>query len=461
MKNLIITIALIFISNSLISQNAVIATPEFVIKEEQPLTLEECIAFAILNNPNLHSIQLAEQANNFKIKEIKASGLPQVNATGQWSHNYALAEQILPGEVFGQPGTSVAVKFGVANTLIGNLEVNQLLYSKSYFTGLKAAKTSQSLVELNTFKTKEDLVYNIAQIYLQLQITEKQKEILNTNINRINQLIDISQIQFEEGLIKKIDVDQLRVNKTNLLTELQNVKIGVVQQLNLLKFYMGMSPNSDIAIAEYVQEGDRYPVSEELVLTANTNLQLLNKQMELNELDMENIRAGYYPTLSAFARYGWQGQTDKLFSNDDANNIQGSPTGVFGLSLNVPIFDGFQRKNQTQQKQIKERQLMLDQKYMKHSIEMEFANAKNALRQNKTLLESQKGNMKLAEELYGVTKLSYQEGIAPLTELLNAEQSLKEAQTQYLTSLLQLNLAELDQMKASGQLATLIKAANN
>ena len=42
------------------------------------------------------------------------------------------------------------------------------------------------------------------------------------NINRINQLIDIYQIQFEEGVMKKIDVDQLRVYKTNLSTEIQN-----------------------------------------------------------------------------------------------------------------------------------------------------------------------------------------------------------------------------------------------
>jgi len=459
MKNLIVYI--IFICNTV---NALAQAPISHIpvnSEKNQLTLEECIISAIENNPNLKSLKLSEEANEYQIKEIKSAALPQLSAQGQVLHNYALAEQILPGEVFGQPGESVAVKFGVANTITGKVEVNQLLYNKSYRTGLRAAEASRSLTQLNTFKTTEDLIFNIAELYLNLQITEKQKEILNANLSRINQLIKISQIQFEEGLIKKLDVDQLRVNKTNLLSEFQNIEIGVAQQMNLLKFYMGMTQDEEIAIADYVTDGDTYPLLEAVQMENNTSLLLLNKQLELSNLEHGNLAAGYYPTLSAFANYGWQGQTDKLFSTDEQYDIQGSPTGVIGLSLNIPIFDGFKIKNQLAQNKIKQSQMVLDRTYLANSIQMEFANANNALKQNKTLLDVQNANMALAEELYGVTKLSYQEGVAPLTELLNAENSLKEAQTQYLTSLLQVNLAELDQMKTSGQLASLIRDGSN
>lgn len=458
MKNPILFILLLF---ALLAADAQPAQKELIEDRKTSMTLEACISYAVKNNPNLLSMQLSEQANIHKIKEIRAAGLPQINGVGQYMNNYALAEQILPGEVFGLPGQSIPVKFGVANTIIGNVELQQIIFNKSYFAGLKAAKTSQSMMELNTFKTTEDLVYNIAQIYLQLQITEKQKEILMANIDRINQLVTISQIQFEEGLIKKVDVDQLKVNRTNLLTEYQNIEIGVTQQLNLLKFYMGMTPNAEIEIAEFVSDGDEYPLSNTLKISENTNLQLLKKQQELTVLEAENVKAGYYPSLAGFVRYGWQGQTDKLFTSEEQYALRGSPTGVFGLSLNVPIFDGFKKKNQLQQVRLKQTQILLDEEYLTNSILMEFANANETLRQNKTLLETQQENMQLAEELYDVTKLSYHEGVAPLTELLNAETSLKEAQTQYLTSLLQLNLAELDHLKTSGQLASLIRTANN
>jgi len=425
--------------------------------DDEPMTLLECVTRAVEKNPSLQSARMEEQANEYQIKEIKAQGLPQVSASGRYTFNYALPEQLLPGEVFGQPGTTVPVKFGVANNITGGVELQQLLFSKSYFTGLKAAEASQSMVRLQTFKTTEDLVYSVAQTYLQLQISQRQREILNANLDRINQLIDMAKIQFEEGLIKKVDVDQLLVNRTNLRMERQNLEIGITQQLNLLKFYMGMNPDEEVLIAEDVQEGNLFEFSEELILAQNTNLQLLDKQLQLSELEIENIEAGYYPNLAAFAQYGWQGQTDKLFSSENQYDINGTTTGALGLSLNIPIFDGFRKRNQLQQARISQDQLLLNRMYTTNSIRMEFANANENLRQNKTLLDTQKENMQLAEELFEVAQLSYQEGVAPLTELLNAETSLKEAQTQYLTALLQLNLAEIDYMKSSGQMAKFIQ----
>ncbi|MBS1644830.1 MAG: TolC family protein [Bacteroidetes bacterium] len=78
------------------------------------------------------------------------------------------------------------------------------------------------------------------------------------------------------------------------------------------------------------------------------------------------------------------------------------------------------------------------------------------MNQNEKVAQAQEQNMKVAEELYNVAKLSFTEGISPLSELINAENSLREAQTQYLTASLQMNLAELETMKTSGQLSQLI-----
>jgi len=412
-----------------------------------PMTLEECMLYAIQNNPNLQSVRLDELMNQTKISEIKSATLPQISGSGQYQDNFSLAEQLLPGEIFGQPGTTLPVKFGVRHTMNVGLNVQQNIFNKSIKSGLKAAEASQAVTQLNTFKTMEDLIYQMAQIYLQLQLTEKQKGLLNANLERVNNLIEIAQIQFEEGIIKKIDVDQLKVNRTNLSSELQNLNIGVAQQKNYLKFYMGMPQKEDIQLAEFVIEESEYVLVDQLILEQNTNLNLLAKQFELTNYELENIKAGYYPTLSAFMNYGWNGQTDKLFSNGEGNELASNTTGIWGLTLNVPIFDGFKKRKQQEQVLISQNQLRLQRQALVNQTELEFANAYQTLSMNRVLLNTQKENMALAEELYNVTKLSYREGVAPLTELLNAETSLKEAQSQYITALLQIKLGELDHLK--------------
>lgn len=451
-KNLLLMLGFILLAGVSMAQS-----PKAVSLVEKAMTLEDCVIYALQSNPDLKSVQLDEMAGEFYIKEVRSTGLPQVKASAGYTDNFSLPTQLLPGEIVGEPGTNVPVQFGVRYGINAGIEVNQLLFSKSYFTGLKAADASSGLYRLNTLKTKEDLIYNIAQLYLQLQITDKQKEILTANLERVVQLIDITQAQFDEGLIKKVDVDQLKVNRTNLSTEIQNLDIGYNQQLNLLKFYMGMPVQEQIEIAGLQEKEPEYELAQGLSLQNNTNLRLLQKQQELTALELQSVKDGYYPQLSAFANYNWQGQTNKLFSKENPMNTFSA--GMWGLSLNVPIFDGFQKKYKAEQIQVSQLQLQHDIRNVTNLTQMEFHNASEKLRQSQTLINQQQENMLLAEELYNITKLSYQEGVAPLTELLNAETSLKEAQTQYLTSTLQKKLAELDYLKTSGELVRLLEAS--
>ncbi|MCB0643312.1 MAG: TolC family protein [Phaeodactylibacter sp.] len=425
--------------------------------DEEAMTFEDCIRYALQNNPDLQKVQLDEVAGEYLIKEVRGTGLPQVSGSAGYNDNFRLPTQLLPGEILGAPGTTIPVQFGVRHNLSAGVEVNQLLFSKSYFTGLKAAEASKGLYQLNTLQTKENLVYNIAQTYLQLQITDKQKEILTANLNRVVQLIDITQAQYEEGLVKKVDVDQLRVNRTNLSTEIQNIEIGYRQQLNLLKFYMGMPIEQEIEISRLKDNTPAYTLAPELSLSNNSTLRLLQKQQELSQLELQSVKDGYYPSLYAFAQYNWQGQTNTLFSSEDPMNSFTS--GVWGVSLKVPIFDGLQKKFKAQQVEVAQLQLQQDIRKVTNLNQMEFHNASEKLRQSRTLISQQEENMQLAEELYSITQLSYKEGVAPLSELLNAETSLKEAQTQYLTATLQEKLAELDHLKTSGELLHLIEEA--
>lgn len=419
------------------------------------LTLKACIDYALENNTNLQKAKLDEQRLGYQTKAAKGAGLPQVNAKTQFMDNFALPKQILPGELAGLPGQNVEVAFGVRYNVNATVEASQLLYNKEYLEGLKALDATQRLYQLNTFKTKEDLVYSIAQTYLQAQITQKQKGILQANLNRLQQLVNMAEVQYANGIIKKIDVDQLKVNKTNLLSELQNLEIGYTQQLNALKYYMNMPMNQNIALTA-LQQNNQYPLQKELSLEQNTNLRLIQTQRILAKKEFNQIEAGYYPTVAAFANYGFQGQTNRFkFWGDEFSSFA---SGVWGINVQIPIFDGLQRQYQLQESRLKIRQMELGEKNVRLATQMEYANANEKLKQNKGLVNVQLQNMQLAENVYNITKLSYQEGVAPLTELLNSETSLKEAQTQYLTALLQLNLAELDYFKTSGQLAKIIEA---
>jgi outer membrane protein len=276
--------------------------------------------------------------------------------------------------------------------------------------------------------------------------------LLKGNLERLRKLLDITNAQYKEGIIKKVDVDQLKVNYTNLQTQLSSVTNNHAQLLNSMKLLMNIDVDQPIAVSNVRSEN--ISISSQLNLAANTDLNILEKQMQLQQLNTDNIKAGYKPTLSLTANYNRQWQTNQLLKGSATS---GFSSGYYGINLSIPIFDGNRKRNQIAQSNIALKQLELNKEYLTKNVQNQFKTAAANLAQNQKVLDAQAQNMKVAEDLYNVTKLSYTEGITALAELINAENGLREAQSQYLTAMLQTNLAELETMRTSGQLSELIK----
>ena len=416
-------------------------------------TLAEAINYAVLNNPQLESAQLNEAANQLKIKEVKSSALPQISASASGNDNFLRATQLVPGDLAGQPGTTIPVQFGTRFTYSAGVQLTQVVYNASLSKSIQNIKPSQDLYELKTFKTKEDLVYNIASIHVQMKMVEKQITLIEGNLGRMQTLMEITDAQFREGIIKKVDVDQLQVSNTNLQTQLSNVENNYAQLQNHMKLLMNINVNQPLVITDEIEK----PVEVSLALNPefNTELNIIEKQIELQQLHADIIKAGYIPTVSLVANFNRQWQTNDLLSSS-ANS--GFNSGYYGINVSIPIFDGNKKKSQVAQDVVTSRQLELNKEYLQRNIETEFKTATDMLSQNQKVLKAQEANMKLAGDLYEVAKLSYTEGVTALPELVNAENGLREAQSQYLTALLQTNLAELETMRTSGQLSQLIKS---
>lgn len=421
-------------------------------KDTLRFTLTGAVIYAMQNNPQLKSAKLDEINNEFKIKEVRSSVLPQITASGNGTDNFERATQLLPGDMLGQPGTTIPVKFGTRFVYSGGVQLNQVLYNPSLNTGLNAAKASQGLYKLQSFKTTEDLIFNIANAFVQMKMVERQKELVEGNLDRMKTLIQITNAQFKEGIIKKVDVDQLKVNNTNLLTELSNVENNYAQLENSMKLLLNIDVNQPVIISDANE--NRESVSLQLNPEENTDLNIIEKQIELQQLNTKNIKDGYMPTLSFVANYNRQWQTNQLFKGSATSGFN---AGYYGLNLSIPIFDGNKKRNQIAQSNIALKQIQLQKEYLTKNIQTQFKTATNDLSQNQKVLKAQQENMKFAEDLYNVATLSYTEGISALSELINAENGLREAQSQYLTAMLQTNIAELETMRTSGQLSQLIK----
>jgi outer membrane protein len=413
------------------------------------LTLPQAVSIAMENNLALKGAMLDERISRENTNEIRSQGLPQINAFGRFENYLQIPTMVFVAEnpMTGEEVQNV-IRAGRPYNLTGGIEASQLLYSQTYMVGLKAAKSAQQLSALQTQQVKEGVIYDLSMSYYGAQISAKQLDIARNNLEKINRLIQVTEVQQKNGLVKKSDLSKLKVNRTNLETQIQNLQTLNQQQANVLKFFMGLPIDADVSVNTEVS-----PVAASLQEEApanRTELLLLNKQKELYRLEQKNIQAGYMPSLALFGRHSQQAMRDQIDFFD--RNKPWFPNSIVGLTLNVPIFDGLQKRAQMQKSKLNLEKTLNSEEQFRQQVDMEMFNAKAQLSNSHRALAAQEENKQLAEEIYAQTQLEYKEGMATMADLLNAETSMKEAQTNYINALIQTLIASLDVKKAAGNL---------
>jgi len=190
----------------------------------------------------------------------------------------------------------------------------------------------------------------------------------------------------------------------------------------------------------------------------HVDIQILESQKELNQLNKKTINSGYIPTLSFVGQYGYQGLR-KEFKNyfQDSPENKWYNSSYIGFNLSVPIFDGFGKKSKARQVQLDYQKTVATLENTKERFDVDYQNALNNYQNNKNNVQRQNQNIELAEKVYHETALKYREGLATMSDLLQDEMGLSNAQASYLNALYNFKEAELKIMSLNGEIGELIK----
>ncbi|MBF4515092.1 TolC family protein [Flavobacterium sp. ANB] len=422
------------------------------------LTLKDAITYALQNKSDAKKSKLQVENSEYKIQEVRSRALPQISANGNLTYNPVIQTTVIDGAGFGAPGTTIQAAFGQKWTSNAGLSLTQAIFDQSVFTGLKAAKSTREFYQINDQLTEEQVIERVANNYYSVYVQKERLTLLDSNFVNTTKVRDIVKGQFDNGLAKKIDLDRIVVKMSNIDTERQQIKNQITLQENALKFYMGMPIETVIDMPKEEFEVVPAALTEQPTVENRTEYLLLKKQEELLVYNKKAVEAGYYPTLSLTAGYNYIGQGPEFpwFAKPE-KGVYWSDYSAIGLNLHVPIFTGFGTRAKVRQADIEIRSLQEDIKDTKLSLDLDYRNAIAQIDNNLVTIENQKENMRLATEILSNTKNNYLQGLASLTDLLDAENASLEAQNNYTRAVLNYKIAEVALIKSKGELKTLIK----
>lgn len=422
------------------------------------LTLKDAVVYALENKADAKKAKLQVENSEYKIQEVRSRALPQISANGSLTYNPVIQTTVIDGAGFGAPGTTIQAAFGQKWTSTAGLALTQTIFDQSVFTGLRAARSTREFYQINDQLTEEQVIERVANNYYSVYVQRERLVLLDSSYVNTSKVRDIVKGQFDNGLAKKIDLDRIVVKMSNIDTERQQVKNQITLQENALKFYMGMPIEAQIEIPKEEFEVVPAALTEVPNVENRTEYLLLKKQEELLVYNKKAVEAGYYPTLSLNAGYNYIGQgPDMPWFAKPKDGVYWSDYSAIGLNLHVPIFTGFGTRAKVRQADVEIRSLQEDIKDTKLSLDLDYRNAMAQIDNNLITINNQKENMRLAIEILSNTKNNYLQGLASLTDLLDAENASLEAQNNYTRAVLNYKIAEVALIKSKGELKTLIK----
>ncbi|MBG8553230.1 TolC family protein [Hymenobacter guriensis] len=415
-----------------------------------------------------------------------------------------------------EPVPPQAFAFGLQWAGNTSASVSQLLFDGSYLIGLKAAKVYEQLAQKQTQQAEIDVVEQVSKAYYSTLVARARLGLLARNVQRLDTVLYQTNETFKAGFAEKLDVQRLQVQRNNLLVEQQKAQRLTELSVALLKFQMGLPQNQGVQLtdslgAAVVDAGElrqRLGVAStstgggvtglgsvptgtapsgttdaqrqqdqqtalsgartgQLAAVFNYNNRIefstLETQQALAGLDLANRRAGAYPRLLATAAYGFSGSAKNpgdlfAFRGPDSRSANGFPNqnwfgfGNVGLSLQIPVFDGFRRKYQVQQARIQQQSIEKGFETLRQSIDLQDAQSRTTLINALDVLDNQRANLDLAADVARVSRIKFQEGVGSNLEVVTAETSLREAQTNYYAAIYDVLVAKVDRDKATGEL---------
>jgi outer membrane protein len=428
--------------------------------QQSLLDLPKALQYALKASQTNRKAALDAENAVYEIEEARGKAMPQISATGSMNYNPILQLTALPGELAGQPGKTLLIAFGQKWNTGASVALSQSLFDKSIFTGLKVARSSMEYYQLNQSLTEEQLIEQVASCYYQIMVERHKISVIDSTIAYTMKVKKVIMGQYQNGLVKEIDVDRIAVNVANLRSQRQRLINNAEQKENQLKFAMGMDILAPISLP--VLDLDRIQPSlgglTDPALPVNrTEMLLLKKQEQLLLLQKDSYKAANFPVLSFNANYGYQGLGNvfPLFRGQQ-HGVNWFDYASLGMTLKIPIFNGFTTRAKIRQADVQVRRLREDVSQTALSLSLENENAKGQVRNSMLILADQKENVRLAEKVFQSTKNNYDNGLAPLTDLLEVEKSLTEANNNRAAAILDYKLAEIQLIKAQGNLKSLL-----
>ncbi|MDH4320374.1 MAG: TolC family protein [Desulfobulbaceae bacterium] len=397
-------------------------SPAVSTAEEQPVpevwTVRQAVRFALESSPDSRIIRQRIDAARALVQQTRAAFYPRIGVSGQYSQTdnpmYSFGNILTQGEFnqainFNDPGRTDDLN------LSANIEY-RLYNGGRDLAGLSAAKAGAEAATNDYQALQGRLGFEVVRAFFSIVQAEETVQSRQSQMDAINASLAVAKARFEEGVLLRSELLNLKVQEANARENLivarhglELAKRGFNNLLGLKGGDVRLDPLQDQAVTPPADAG----------YTGRPELQGIDALIRAASARLRQAEGNRYPTADAFASY----QTDKGY-----DSLHGSGNSwLAGVRLNYTLFEGNRSGALVAEARSRLNEAREQNRKLDLAIALEVEQARLALIQAEERLAVTGKMAELALENAQINRERFKEGVVLSADLIEVENRLTDA----------------------------------
>lgn len=410
---------------------------------QEKISLDDAIEIALSESNTVKIADMTIEKTGYAKKGAYSALYPNISATGNYQRT--LKKQVMVMDM--GMGDPLEIEVGTSNNVSAGITAAMPLVNAQLWQSLKLSALDVELAIEQARSSKISLVSQVKQSFYAVLLAKEAYNVYKEVYDNAQKNFEDIEKKYNLGKASEFEYLRAKVNVNNAEPEVFSAENAVVLAIWQLKAIMGIDLSTELDV-----EGELKDYTEELLASAlnandtvsfenNTNLIQLRIQDEMLSKTIKMTKFQYIPTLSASFAYNYNAMGNTF-------DMSWNPYSVVALSLNIPIFDGFSKRNNIKQYKKTQDILRLNIEDAERNLNIALENYRDKMNTSVKRYTAAEATLEMAQKSYNISEKMYELGKATLVELNDAQLALTQAQLTMSQAIYQymVNKAAIDEL---------------
>ena len=389
------------------------------LQAQEPLqvTLDQALEIALAESNTIKIADMTVEKSGYAKKGSYAALYPNVNISS--SYQRTLLKQVMVMDMGGQ---AMEIKVGRDNNISASASASMPLVNAPLWESLKLSALDVEMAVEQARSSKVSMISQVKQAFYGVLLAKESLAVMTQVYDNAQANYEKTMQRYQVGKASELEKLRAQVNVMNAEPNVSSAENAVLLATWQLKAVMGLNLDTDIetvgGLSDYTEQLLTPYVSEDNIENNSSMIQL-DIQNRMLESNIRMQKKQYLPTLAASINYNYSAMGD--------DELRWFPSSNAALSLNIPVFDGFQKHYNIKQSKIAKDMLDVQRQDTERQIRIAIRNYNDRIALCVKNYTAANATVEIAEKSYQISEKMYEVGKTTLVELNDAQLALEQA----------------------------------